>query len=50
MTLLDGRIANLYLALHQLDAAGLDQRVQREKRSGLALTPAAVATVNKQGL
>ena len=40
------RVDHLDLALEQLHAIGLDHRVERERRAGLALAPAAVAAVD----
>ena len=43
-----GRVDDLDFPLQQLHAVGFDHRVEREGGSSLALTPAAVATVNEE--
>ena len=44
------RVDDVGLAVQQAHAVGLDHRVERERRAGLALAPAAMAAVHEQRL
>jgi hypothetical protein len=43
------RVDAFHLSREQLDAIGLDERVQRERRACFALAPSAMTAMNEQG-